>query len=124
MKTSLFAPVIFDPAVSPRWAAAIFVGSWPAAAPTPHTKSCPVIKSRKIKRRRKRHENKESSEHTRRKWLCSRERSGDVLRNTRQRSAAGAAARQSLDHRHLIRQGAAKACLDAADHRCRAAGTW
>ena len=47
-----------------------------------------------------------SSGHARGKWLYSREWSGDVLRDTLQRSAAGAAARQSLDHQHLVRQSA------------------
>src|SRR5260370_28855520 len=80
--------------------------------------------SRNIRKSMNRHDNTESSEHARREWLCSRERAGDVLRDTWQRSSAGAAARQSLDHQHLIRQGVAEAFLDAADYRGRAAGTW
>src|SRR2546429_1332043 len=77
-----------------------------------------------IRKSMSRHDKTESSWHARREWLYSRQRSGDVLRDTRQRSATGAAARQSLGHWHLVRQGAAEAFLDAADYRRRAAGTW
>src|SRR4051794_20490129 len=46
--------------------------------------------SRNIRKSMNRHDHTESSEHARREWLCSRERSGDVLRDPRQRSTAGA----------------------------------